>query len=63
MVGKKMKNVIYIPPSRVVVRQSTDLVAIEDGDVAKRCGIFASSPARASTFPAWSKRLGCRAEP
>jgi LacI family transcriptional regulator len=33
--GKKDKEAIFIPPSHVAVRQSTDLVAIEDSDVAQ----------------------------
>jgi LacI family transcriptional regulator len=35
MAGKPSKDVVYVPPSHVVVRQSTDLVAIEDADVAQ----------------------------
>jgi LacI family transcriptional regulator len=35
MNGKATKEVVYIPPSHVVVRQSTDLMAIEDADVAQ----------------------------
>jgi LacI family transcriptional regulator len=34
MSGKPAKDIIYVPPSHVVVRQSTDLMAIEDSDVA-----------------------------
>jgi LacI family transcriptional regulator len=35
MAGKKTKEVILVPPSHVAIRQSTDLVAIEDADVAQ----------------------------
>jgi LacI family transcriptional regulator len=35
MSGKQPKETIYIPPSQVVVRQSTDLMVIEDTDVAQ----------------------------
>ena len=35
MAGKSANDVIRIPPSHVVVRQSTDLIAIEDADVAQ----------------------------
>jgi LacI family transcriptional regulator len=35
MAGKPFKNVISIPPSHVVVRQSTDLIALEDPDLAQ----------------------------
>jgi LacI family transcriptional regulator len=34
MTGKEPKDTIYVPPSQVVVRQSTDLMVIEDADVA-----------------------------
>jgi LacI family transcriptional regulator len=34
MAGKKWKEPIVVPPSHVVVRKSTDLLAIEDRDVA-----------------------------
>jgi LacI family transcriptional regulator len=34
MAGKPSKEVVYVPPSHVVTRQSTNLVAIEDPDVA-----------------------------
>jgi LacI family transcriptional regulator len=35
MAGKPSKDIVYVAPSHVVVRQSTDLVAIEDADVAQ----------------------------
>jgi LacI family transcriptional regulator len=35
MGGKPPKELVSVPPSHVVVRQSTDLVAINDADVAK----------------------------
>jgi LacI family transcriptional regulator len=35
MNGRTTKEDMYIPPSHVVVRQSTDLMAIEDADVAQ----------------------------
>jgi LacI family transcriptional regulator len=35
MAGKSTKEIIFVPPSHVVVRESTDLVAIEDTDVAQ----------------------------
>lgn len=35
MAGKPVEDVVRIPPSHVVVRQSTDLIAIEDADVAQ----------------------------
>jgi len=35
MAGKLAKDVICVPPSHVAVRQSTDLIAIEDADVAQ----------------------------
>jgi LacI family transcriptional regulator len=40
MAGKPAKDIVYIPPSHVVVRQSTDLVAIEDADVAQAVRII-----------------------
>jgi LacI family transcriptional regulator len=40
MAGKQTKEVIYVQPSNVVVRQSTDLVAIEDADVAQALRII-----------------------
>ena len=43
MAGKPSKDVVYIPPSHVVVRQSTDLVAIEDADVAQAVRIIRES--------------------
>lgn len=35
MAGKSPKVPVFVPPSHVVVRQSTDLMAIEDADVAQ----------------------------
>jgi LacI family transcriptional regulator len=35
MAGKSVPEMIFIPPSHLAVRQSTDLVAIEDSDVAQ----------------------------
>jgi LacI family transcriptional regulator len=43
MAGKPAKDVIFVPPSHVVVRQSTDLVAIEDADVAQTVRIIRES--------------------
>lgn len=43
MAGKPAKDVVYVPPSHVVVRQSTDLVAIEDADVAQAVRIIRES--------------------
>jgi LacI family transcriptional regulator len=43
MAGKRADDFIYIPPKRVVVRQSTDLVAIEDPDVAQAVRIIRES--------------------
>ncbi|MBN2580519.1 MAG: substrate-binding domain-containing protein [Pirellulales bacterium] len=35
MSGQRPKDVVYVPPSHVAVRQSTDLLVIEDADVAQ----------------------------
>jgi len=43
MAGKADDDCIYIPPIRVVVRQSTDLVAIQDPDVAQAVRIIRES--------------------
>ena len=43
MAGKPAKDIIYVPPSHVVVRQSTDLVAIEDADIAQAVRIIRES--------------------
>ena len=43
MAGKPSKDVIFVPPSHVVVRQSTDLVAIEDADVAQAVRVIRES--------------------
>jgi len=43
MAGKATKDIIYVSPSHVVVRQSTDLVAIEDADVAQAVRIIRES--------------------
>ena len=43
MAGKPADECIYIPPKRVVVRQSTDLVAIQDPDVAQAVRIIRES--------------------
>ena len=43
MVGKPAKDIIYVSPSHVVVRQSTDLVAIEDADVAQAVRVIRES--------------------
>jgi LacI family transcriptional regulator len=40
MAGKPAKEIVYVSPSHVVVRQSTDLVAIEDADVAQALGFI-----------------------
>jgi LacI family transcriptional regulator len=34
MAGKKEKDVIVVPPSHIAVRQSTDMIAVDDADVA-----------------------------
>jgi LacI family transcriptional regulator len=43
MAGKPAKDIIYVPPSHVVVRQSTDLVAIADADIAQAVRIIRES--------------------
>jgi LacI family transcriptional regulator len=43
MAGKSGDECVDIPPSRIVVRQSTDLVAIEDPDVAQAVRIIRES--------------------
>jgi len=43
MAGKPTKDIIFVSPSHVVVRQSTDLVAIEDADVAQAVRIIRES--------------------
>ena len=43
MAGKPTKDIIYVSPSHVVVRQSTDLVAIEDADVAQAVRLIRES--------------------
>jgi LacI family transcriptional regulator len=40
MAGKKVASVICVPPSHVVARQSTDLVAIGDADIAQAVRII-----------------------
>ncbi len=35
MAGKKEKDIIYVEPSHVAVRQSTDVIAVDDADVAQ----------------------------
>jgi LacI family transcriptional regulator len=40
MAGKPFENIITIPPSHVVARQSTDLIAIEDSDLAQALRII-----------------------
>jgi LacI family transcriptional regulator len=35
MAGKKEKDIICVPPSHIAIRQSTDVIAVEDADVAE----------------------------
>jgi LacI family transcriptional regulator len=58
MAGKSPKDFIYVQPSHVAVRQSTDLVAIEDADVAQAVRIIREQACKGLDVPRLVERVG-----
>jgi LacI family transcriptional regulator len=58
MAGKKAKETIVIPPSQVVVRQSTDLMAIEDADVVQAIRFIRNYACAGITVPRVAEEVG-----
>jgi LacI family transcriptional regulator len=58
MAGRPSKDIIYVPPSHVVTRQSTDLVAIEDADVAQAVRVIRESACTGIDVAGVAERVG-----
>ena len=64
MAGRSLRSKpLSIPPSHVVTRQSTDVLAIDDADVAQAIGLIRQRPEKGFASrrlrPAWDCREGC----
>ena len=61
MTGRWLRSKPFsIPPSHVATRQSTDVLAVDDGDVAQAIGSSGRAPARGFASPRWLPEWDCR---